>query len=207
MINKYYINKSWEADESLVNSNANFAVEMLPGGIESLNYPGYPTGLIKSTSPISANNPNEVKHASGRYIYCTEILSDNTKKIQPKHLLYLNSYKKVETFNDYSDFQVETLVNYGFPAIYCSEVEPKTNTLSSCSEDVILDRLRSGNVYNRGIIFDIADKDAFFQIDRKSATLFRTQHLKSVLSSDRFESIRPDPNQVIGLSNEYKCLL
>ncbi|HJP96539.1 MAG TPA: hypothetical protein VJ843_04160 [Candidatus Saccharimonadales bacterium] len=211
-MNQYYSQVSWLADEQAISKFSQKGVakyqHLLSGGYESITYNGYPTGLIKiSSAEARVIRKSVAGRTSSRLSYMQKVLAAPYISDAPQSLLHLNSYKKVESFNDYSDLEVETLINYGFPAIYCSCLDSKNKSLSDCSEDIVLDRLRMGSVYNRGIKFDIKNNDAFFFIDRKAATLFRTQHLKAILQKDTFSILAPSQDSIRFLGGDLISLI
>lgn len=207
-MNVYYTKKDESKDSRYLSDPVKTMLSnALSGGFESITYPGYATGLIKYIKDVPNLKAVNASEVSARLSYIARILNTSFISATPAALIHLNSYKKVEAFNDYSDLEVETLINYGFPAIYCS-YSNGNSALSECAEDIILDRLRAGSVYNRGIKFELdpSQPDMFF-VDRKAATLFRTQHLKDILKKDQFSPIRIHSSAIRSRANELEALI
>lgn len=194
---------------------------ILRGGYDSLSYPQYPIGIIpggiyRTASGIHASAGGDMSERL-RYINRT-LLYHNQQNFQKLYndesanarFLYLNSYRKIGSYEEFADMEVETLAGYGFPATYCTLISDDDNVIPDCSRDVILDRLSNGQFYNRGIefVFPKSNLDThFFYIDRKANTLFRVQHLKKVLENDYFKFLLPTDESRSGLKSDLVDLL
>jgi len=207
--------------DKLASDQKQAMIFILRGGYDSLSYPQYPTGIIPGgiyRTASGINVPNGID-ASERLRYINRTLlhhrQQNFQKLYNDEspnvrFLYLNSYRKIGSYEEFADMEVETLAGYGFPATYSTLISDDDNAIPDCSRDVILDRLSNGQFYNRGIefVFPKSNLDThFFYIDRKANTLFRAQHLKKVLENDYFKFLLPTDESRSGLKSDLTDLL
>lgn len=220
-----YSDESFSQDvlwlDKLASDQKQAVLFILRGGYDSLSYPQYPTGIIPGGIYRAASGINvpEGVSVSERLGYINQTLlyhrQQNFQKLynddsDNARFLYLNSYRKIGSYEEFADMEVETLAGYGFPATYSTLISDDDNAIPDCSRDVILDRLSNGQFYNRGIefVFPKSNLDThFFYIDRKANTLFRAQHLKKVLENDYFKFLLPTNESLSGLKADLADLL
>lgn len=104
-MNQYYSIASRREDESVLLKNKKVSKKIehiLGGGYESISYAGYPTGLIKVSPVEIAKIANTTaQNASSRLQYVQRTAQAQYLSETPKALLHLNSYKKVESSEDF----------------------------------------------------------------------------------------------------------
>lgn len=116
-------------------------------------------------------------------------------------VLHLSTYEKIPLYSEArsAGVEIETVPSYGFPGLYVSYLERDLSEISSCSQDIVLDRGEKNLEYNRGILYELsADTNSrqLFYIDRKVNIAYQNHFLRRVLSTPEFSDLEPTQQEI-----------